>query len=163
MKKDIKCSIKFCKTVFTGFTGFPQRRTSSLIRFHKLLAWYRPKMGSKAMQFCEVFSPWTEKSPWTCIHVLLACVLTSVVWNGVELTGVDESLSFSCPVPVLSPERLAVAQELLTPSASKSHYVVILEASHQLSANQRGPPLWDHTCQLCSQSHETNRKCSNSK
>lgn len=122
------------------------------------MACYGLKMGSKAIQFSEIFSPWTEKSSWTHILVLLACVLTFVVWNGVELTGVHESLFFSCPVPVLSPERLAVAQGLLTPSASKSHYLVILEGSHQPSANQRVPPLWDHTCQLCSQSQETNQK-----
>lgn len=32
---------------------------------------------------------------WTCTQVLLAGVLTPEMWNGVGLTGVDESLSFS--------------------------------------------------------------------
>lgn len=50
MKKDIKCTIKFCRTVFTEFTSFP------------LVAWCGPKMGSKAIQFSEIFFPWTEKS-----------------------------------------------------------------------------------------------------
>lgn len=99
-----------------------------------------------------------QVASWAPIHVLLVCVLISAMWNGVELTGVDESLSFSCPAPVLCPEKLAVAQGLLAPSASKSHYFVILEASHQ-----RGPCLWDHPCQLCSQSQETNGKYTNSK
>lgn len=119
------------------------------------MACYGLKMGSKAIQFSKIFSPWTEKSSWTGIHVLLACVLTSVVSNGVELTGVDESLFFSCPVPMLSPERLAVAQGLLTLSASKSHYLVILEASPQLT--ERPPSLRSHLPTLLPESGDKSK------
>lgn len=60
-KKGITHTAKFCKITFTEWTGLHQRRSYSLVRFHKLMELYRPKMWSKAIQFSEIFSPGTEK------------------------------------------------------------------------------------------------------
>lgn len=96
---------------------------------------YGPKTWSKAIQFSEILPLGLRKalysfsSPVMNLHTGLPSMFVdswNVKWGGAGRSGWTPALLL--PVPVLSSERLAVAQGLLTSSASQ--YLISL-SSHR--------------------------------